>query len=349
MELVVKAVKVWVCRFFFFQAEDGIRDIGVTGVQTCALPISLLARSPQRVEDALHPEPQLQDQVGGYAVRLRRRPGEHGGEADHRSRGVDGLHALEDGATGHQPLQVGLLGLVEAVESATVYYDDDDASRQWPIPVHHARRLPRILGLPVEERLVYHVARCPHRRREAEHEPRAPEAQRLGDQVLERKERQQRLGHLLQEVSAGRVRVLEDEPPETDEVGPRGARPQVVVQRPPEEDGKEDVEPEGQQHRADIYEAEDEHEQAKKAPERPPELEREVVANEDRNQRNREPDRGQGPSPEAAVQPLRNVQQQEGPQDEDRVERLPLVQDVPRDRKSTRLNSSHANISYAVF
>ena len=29
--------------FFFFQAEDGIRDIGVTGVQTCALPISVLS------------------------------------------------------------------------------------------------------------------------------------------------------------------------------------------------------------------------------------------------------------------------------------------------------------------
>src|SRR3712207_7295756 len=27
---------------FFFQAEDGIRDIGVTGVQTCTLPISTL-------------------------------------------------------------------------------------------------------------------------------------------------------------------------------------------------------------------------------------------------------------------------------------------------------------------
>src|SRR5690606_39291700 len=26
--------------FFFFQAEDGIRDFHVTGVQTCALPIS---------------------------------------------------------------------------------------------------------------------------------------------------------------------------------------------------------------------------------------------------------------------------------------------------------------------
>ena len=28
--------------FFFFQAEDGIRDWSVTGVQTCALPISLI-------------------------------------------------------------------------------------------------------------------------------------------------------------------------------------------------------------------------------------------------------------------------------------------------------------------
>src|SRR5256886_15956774 len=29
-----------ICLFFFFQAEDGIRDLTVTGVQTCALPIS---------------------------------------------------------------------------------------------------------------------------------------------------------------------------------------------------------------------------------------------------------------------------------------------------------------------
>ena len=29
--------------FFFFQAEDGIRDYKVTGVQTCALPISCLS------------------------------------------------------------------------------------------------------------------------------------------------------------------------------------------------------------------------------------------------------------------------------------------------------------------
>src|SRR5690349_24137457 len=30
------------CCFFYFQAEDGIRDLYVTGVQTCALPISQL-------------------------------------------------------------------------------------------------------------------------------------------------------------------------------------------------------------------------------------------------------------------------------------------------------------------
>src|SRR5207302_9031431 len=32
---------MYVVFFFFFQAEDGIRDFHVTGVQTCALPISL--------------------------------------------------------------------------------------------------------------------------------------------------------------------------------------------------------------------------------------------------------------------------------------------------------------------
>src|SRR2546422_8186149 len=31
--------------FFFFQAEDGIRDVAVTGVQTCALPISTRTRT----------------------------------------------------------------------------------------------------------------------------------------------------------------------------------------------------------------------------------------------------------------------------------------------------------------
>src|SRR2546430_3954808 len=36
--------------FFFFQAEDGIRDLTVTGVQTCALPISPLPNTEERVK-----------------------------------------------------------------------------------------------------------------------------------------------------------------------------------------------------------------------------------------------------------------------------------------------------------
>src|SRR5215203_5368871 len=50
--------------FFFFQAEDGIRDIGVTGVQTCALPISRQRRLPG-------PHPRLPGGPGGRGGRDR--------------------------------------------------------------------------------------------------------------------------------------------------------------------------------------------------------------------------------------------------------------------------------------
>src|SRR5690625_7860637 len=43
--------------FFFFQAEDGIRDGHVTGVQTCALPISSGASSSSSPESRPHPIP----------------------------------------------------------------------------------------------------------------------------------------------------------------------------------------------------------------------------------------------------------------------------------------------------
>src|SRR3712207_8980144 len=36
---------------FFFQAEDGIRDIGVTGVQTCALPIFFFSNVGRSLEE----------------------------------------------------------------------------------------------------------------------------------------------------------------------------------------------------------------------------------------------------------------------------------------------------------
>src|SRR5699024_12693537 len=42
--------------FFFFQAEDGIRDRNVTGVQTCALPISVSTIPSSCKRSALMPE-----------------------------------------------------------------------------------------------------------------------------------------------------------------------------------------------------------------------------------------------------------------------------------------------------
>src|SRR3989454_6798685 len=39
---------MWFC-FFFFQAEDGIRDYKVTGVQTCALPILMIGGGGEKV------------------------------------------------------------------------------------------------------------------------------------------------------------------------------------------------------------------------------------------------------------------------------------------------------------
>src|SRR5256885_15608141 len=51
--------------FFFFQAEDGIRDYKVTGVQTCALPI-WRARRTRRAQDRRRP-----DHLGGLRWRTR--------------------------------------------------------------------------------------------------------------------------------------------------------------------------------------------------------------------------------------------------------------------------------------
>src|SRR5256885_7619306 len=47
--------------FFFFQAEDGIRDYKVTGVQTCALPICAAVKSL---------DPQVLEIIGGEQTEL---------------------------------------------------------------------------------------------------------------------------------------------------------------------------------------------------------------------------------------------------------------------------------------
>src|SRR5256885_4238411 len=50
--------------FFFFQAEDGIRDYKVTGVQTCALPIS------QRIQWT-GPSPIAQSEIEAVIAKIR--------------------------------------------------------------------------------------------------------------------------------------------------------------------------------------------------------------------------------------------------------------------------------------
>src|SRR2546430_9202394 len=55
------------CHFFFFQAEDGIRDLTVTGVQTCALPISK-AEPPAAALRAQTPPPNAVTVDGSEAM-----------------------------------------------------------------------------------------------------------------------------------------------------------------------------------------------------------------------------------------------------------------------------------------
>src|SRR2546426_6981392 len=76
--------------FFFFQAEDGIRDYKVTGVQTCALPISR-QRGARRV-------------AGGVA---HRRAPTRSGLARPRDRGGGRRAALGPGDRGGRALRSG--------------------------------------------------------------------------------------------------------------------------------------------------------------------------------------------------------------------------------------------------
>src|SRR5216683_6843140 len=56
MSLLLKSWRICLIFFFFFQAEDGIRDLIVTGVQTCALPICIFRRQTRTNIPAPIPE-----------------------------------------------------------------------------------------------------------------------------------------------------------------------------------------------------------------------------------------------------------------------------------------------------
>src|SRR5436189_3292867 len=77
--------------FFFFQAEDGIRDTSVTGVQTCALPIwpappGHHPPAPERVPE----------------VRVGQHPADLGGRDERAELDPEGLRAVAVGFRGGQ-------------------------------------------------------------------------------------------------------------------------------------------------------------------------------------------------------------------------------------------------------
>src|SRR5256885_9363693 len=83
------------CRVFFFQAEDGIRDYKVTGVQTCALPISqprhALGLAPRERTGGGRPP-----RAPGRGPASRRCASRQGGAARrHRKRGRSEEHTSE--------------------------------------------------------------------------------------------------------------------------------------------------------------------------------------------------------------------------------------------------------------
>src|SRR5437762_5574654 len=92
-------VGFWIITFwvvFFFQAEDGIRDTSVTGVQTCALPIwGQHAQVSARASTSLRHYPSLHRVVGssysaGSDLRIAVSP-----RTAFRA-GIDGTHVSED-------------------------------------------------------------------------------------------------------------------------------------------------------------------------------------------------------------------------------------------------------------
>src|SRR2546430_9776957 len=93
---------------FFFQAEDGIRDLTVTGVQTCALPIYVEAHHTphQRERDGRQDEERAAQRAEGM---------EQDGE-DERDR-----HRNDDGEARHgAPLEIGRAACRGRVEISVV-------------------------------------------------------------------------------------------------------------------------------------------------------------------------------------------------------------------------------------
>src|SRR2546429_1753355 len=89
--------------FFFFQAEDGIRDVAVTGVQTCALPICWNAAA-ERIQgyraheimgehfSTFYPPDDVAQGKPQWALEIAEREGRHEDEGDRKSTRLNSSH-----------------------------------------------------------------------------------------------------------------------------------------------------------------------------------------------------------------------------------------------------------------
>src|SRR2546425_13213704 len=117
--------------FFFFQAEDGIRDKLVTGVQTCALPIYLPQRPPDRRRGR---------------VSDRRRLGGLRGQGE--MLGPDPTRALQHGPADH---------IAEFADIARPWIPDENLKRLVRYPANRPSKLHAGLG-EEELRQVHDIA-----------------------------------------------------------------------------------------------------------------------------------------------------------------------------------------------
>src|SRR5256886_12436864 len=80
---------------FFFQAEDGIRDLTVTGVQTCALPISFRHRITELAAHLMRRATSFRDNSArrSFSARLRRSDSKSAEPLDRKSTRLNSSHS----------------------------------------------------------------------------------------------------------------------------------------------------------------------------------------------------------------------------------------------------------------
>src|SRR2546427_6782366 len=89
--------------FFFFQAEDGIRDLTVTGVQTCALPVAkqaIVGEALRRIAKLDVGDPEIVEAVEEWRDRAKIKLAVKGGRGRARA---GGLHPYDPPRSGVGP------------------------------------------------------------------------------------------------------------------------------------------------------------------------------------------------------------------------------------------------------